>query len=256
MEPMEALNPPSLTGVEAIAGRTPPNLMDLRVSFDDHSAGESGFEVIASWSGGSVSTQLPPAPGSTGTLLRGLIPDVEPARKYTITMRSSRRRPDGSIEQSDVSNPRVFQTPVRVWPLFSRGSQGEAVTTVQFLLRHHGADIVVDGDYGAQTESAVRAFNMSHGLSGTVHRGHLTVHTWEQLIVPVQRNSQGDPGSAGQSQLSSRGVEVIVDGDFGPQTEDAVKRFQRQVWLTTGAGTGVVDAATWSALVNGQPLPR
>jgi peptidoglycan hydrolase-like protein with peptidoglycan-binding domain len=50
-------------------------------------------------------------------------------------------------------------------------------------------------------------------------------------------------------------MNVIVDGNFGPQTKEAVKTFQRQVWLTTGAGTGIVIAETWSALVNGQPLP-
>jgi type II secretory pathway component GspD/PulD (secretin) len=49
---------------------------------------------------------------------------------------------------------------------------------------------------------------------------------------------------------------VDVDEDFGMQTEEAVKVFQRRIWLTTGAGTGVVDASSWSALVNGQPVTR
>jgi peptidoglycan hydrolase-like protein with peptidoglycan-binding domain len=254
-----ALNPPSLLGAKAIAGPTPPNLMDMRVAFNDRSEDESGFEVIARWSGGSSMTQLPPAPGSsTERQLHGVVPDVVPEREYRITMRSWKRRPDGSIDQSPESNERVSKMPKRVWPLPPSGSRSEAVTTAQYLLRHHGADIVVDGEYGPQTQSAVAAFNRANGLGGVLPGGHrvLGSATWEKLIVPVQRGSQGDPVRAVQSQLASRGMNVIVDGDFGSQTEAAVKTFQRQVWLTTGAGTGIVDAGTWSALVNGQPLPR
>lgn len=254
-----ALNPPYLNGADAIAGPIPPNLMDMLVSFDDRSEGESGFEIIARWSGGTAFTQLPPAPGSTGTLLRGVVPDMAPEREYRITMRSWKWRPDGGIDQSPESNERVFKMPMRVWPLPSRESRSEAVTTVQYLLRHHGADIVVDGEYGPQTVSAVGAFNLANGEGGGAIPGShrvLFASTWQKLIVPVQRGSQGDPVSAVQSQLVSRGMDVIVDGDFGPQTEAALKTFQGQVWLTTGAETGIVDVETWSALVNGQPLPR
>ena len=251
------MQPPNLTGATAIAGPTPPNLMNMRVSFEDNSADESGFEIIAHFSGGTSFTQLPPAPG-TGTHLQGVVPNIVPEREYRITMRSWRFLPDGSVDQSPKSNERVFKAPVRVWPTGGTPTAipHEAATTAQYLLRHHGADIVVDGDFGPQSRAAVAAFNHNHGIGvsfGT--RRQLFLRTWEALIVPVQQGSQGDPVSAVQSQLASRGMNVIVDGNFGPQTKEAVKTFQRQVWLTTGAGTGIVIAETWSALVNGQPLP-
>ncbi|MBV1856325.1 peptidoglycan-binding domain-containing protein [Catellatospora tritici] len=245
------LNPPHLNSAQAIAGPTPPNLMDVLVSFDDHSEGESGYEIIANWIGGASFTQLPPVPGSTATKVRGVIPNMVPLREYRVTVRSWAYQPGGfGVDYSPKSNERVLKMPVRVWPHLR--SDGEVVRTAQYLLRHHGADIVVDGVYGAQTKFAVRDFNNAHGEGNFIV---LFASTWEKLIVPVQQGSQGDPVSAVQSQLASRGMDVVVDGDFGSQTEAAVKTFQLQVWSATGAQTGIVDAETWSALVNGQPLP-
>lgn len=48
-----------------------------------------------------------------------------------------------------------------------------------------------------------------------------------------------------QQLLGSRGYKLIIDGDFGPRTEAAVKDFQKNRSLPV---TGVADAATVSAL--------
>jgi peptidoglycan hydrolase-like protein with peptidoglycan-binding domain len=45
---------------------------------------------------------------------------------------------------------------------------------------------------------------------------------------------------------------LVVDGRFGPATEAAAKEFQKAAGLPV---TGVVDAATWSALPDGGPMP-
>jgi peptidoglycan hydrolase-like protein with peptidoglycan-binding domain len=121
---------------------------------------------------------------------------------------------------------------------------------VQYLLRQHGADVVVDGDYGPQTRAAVTAFNVANGIGKSALPGSqrvLLAATWEKLIVPVQQGSQGEAVRAVQSQLASRGMGVVVDGDFGPQTAQAVKTYQQQRGL---AADGIVSAAMWSALVN------
>ena len=49
-----------------------------------------------------------------------------------------------------------------------------------------------------------------------------------------------------QSRLGAWGYTVTVDGSFGPGTTTAVKQFQTDNKLPA---TGVVDAATWNALL-------
>ncbi len=50
---------------------------------------------------------------------------------------------------------------------------------------------------------------------------------------------------------------IGTDGDFGPETEDAVKKFQSEKKLEA---TGVVDAATWKAfgplVMEEEPAPE
>jgi peptidoglycan hydrolase-like protein with peptidoglycan-binding domain len=45
---------------------------------------------------------------------------------------------------------------------------------------------------------------------------------------------------------------IIVDGEFGPKTEQAVKSFQEGAGLTVD---GIVGPQTWAALPNGGPMP-
>ncbi|BAZ13065.1 peptidoglycan-binding domain 1 [Calothrix sp. NIES-4071] len=45
--------------------------------------------------------------------------------------------------------------------------------------------------------------------------------------------------------------EVLIDGDFGDDTEDTVKAFQRQVFLNVD---GVVSNITWQALIRKAPI--
>jgi peptidoglycan hydrolase-like protein with peptidoglycan-binding domain len=160
----------------------------------------------------------------------------------------------GSLSRAQTqSDAAAVQRAVIAWPLLSSGAQGENVRTVQYLLRQHGADVVVDGNFGPQTAAAVRAFNLAQGLhkSGASLGSGRTVmsSTWEKLIVPVQQGSRGEAVRAVQSQLAARGMAVAVDGDFGPQTAQAVTAYQQQRGL---AATGVVDALLWSMLVNGK----
>jgi len=80
--------------------------------------------------------------------------------------------------------------------------------------------------------------------------------------VPITLNmgATGDLVTALQRTLNARITpppKIGTDGDFGPETEDAVKRFQAQKKLEP---TGVVDAATWKALgplmMDEEPAPE
>ncbi len=135
---------------------------------------------------------------------------------------------------------------VATTPTVRAGATGENVTTIQYLLRHHGADVEVDGEFMEQTEGAVRDFQRNTRpplpATGVVDRA-----TWAKLFVEVKQTSRGEAVRAVQSQLAARGVDVEVDGNFGPQTDAAVREFQGRV--DGLAVDGVVGPQTWAALL-------
>jgi peptidoglycan hydrolase-like protein with peptidoglycan-binding domain len=131
----------------------------------------------------------------------------------------------------------------RQWPIEKEGSTGEAVRTVQYLLRAHGQSLSVDGIFGPRTEAAVRAFQQAHGL---VVDGVVGNATWMALLITVRSGSRGDAVRAVQSQLVHHGSNLQVDGIFGPMTNQAVRAFQQRHGL---AVDGIVGTDTWFALV-------
>ncbi|HMC09271.1 MAG TPA: peptidoglycan-binding protein [Actinomycetota bacterium] len=73
------------------------------------------------------------------------------------------------------------------------------------------------------------------------------------LSWPVERAGHPSPGPLSvepirtvQELLRQHGFDVVVDGIFGPKTEDAVKAFQRSRGLTAD---GIVGNRTWPALI-------
>jgi N-acetylmuramoyl-L-alanine amidase/Putative peptidoglycan binding domain len=131
------------------------------------------------------------------------------------------------------------------WPLVRQGDSGERVRSVQYLLRQFGrTEVTPDGIFGPITDTAVRAFQSSRGL--TVD-GMVGSETWPALIVTVRNGSVGEAVRGVQSQLRSRGYSITVDGIFGSQTETAVRSFQSSRGLTVD---GIVGPITWKYLVN------
>ncbi len=129
------------------------------------------------------------------------------------------------------------------WPIQRRGARGENVRTVQHLLNHHNIPVVVDRIFGPQTEDAVRRFQRDRGLGVD---GIVGNQTWPALIVLVRRRSRGHAVRAVQRQLNARRSSLAVDGDFGPQTERAVRQFQQDQGLLVD---GIVGPDTWHAFV-------
>lgn len=66
-------------------------------------------------------------------------------------------------------------------PVLQFGSQGQAVRELQTLLGRHGYAVTVDGDFGPQTATAVRAFQKAKGL---VVDGVVGPQTWGALLQP------------------------------------------------------------------------
>jgi peptidoglycan hydrolase-like protein with peptidoglycan-binding domain len=74
-----------------------------------------------------------------------------------------------------------------------------------------------------------------------------------QLSQPVlQQGSNGKPVQELQNLLFAWGIYTgSVDGEFGYQTEQSVKKFQRRVFLKED---GIVAERTWRALYTGAPV--
>jgi lysozyme family protein len=151
------------------------------------------------------------------------------------------------------------------WVDVKSGRVGPLADTVQYLLKARGYTVIVDGNVGPQTTSAIESFQSDNGL--TVD-GVVGNQTWPALIVEVQQGSQGDAVRAAQDQLRYRVLpeclNLAVDGDFGPLTEAAVRAFQtyvrdnQAVWVDVPVVVdGIVGINTWySFVLDLGPLPE
>ena len=67
-------------------------------------------------------------------------------------------------------------------PILAQGDRGAAVIELQKLLNAKGANLVVDGDFGAATKAAVIKFQQQNGLPAD---GIVGSSTWAALRKPV-----------------------------------------------------------------------
>ncbi|MTE18832.1 N-acetylmuramoyl-L-alanine amidase [Streptomyces sp. TRM43335] len=133
------------------------------------------------------------------------------------------------------------------------GSTGAQVGAAQHLLNQTGFEAgEVDGIFGSRTGSAVREFQRSRGLSVD---GVVGARTWTALLSAGTRPTlrRGDAGAdvrrLQRALTAAHGRTVEIDGLFGPDTETAVRDYQRSRGL---AVDGVVGGGTWGALQAGR----
>ncbi len=123
-----------------------------------------------------------------------------------------------------------------------KGSNGAEVRVLQGLL---GVDI--DGKFGAITEAAVKSRQNIWSLAVD---GICGKKTWERLAMAAKHLRRGDQGKDVRALQTLLGIKS--DGVFGAGTEAVLKMFQKGVGLTAD---GIVDDATWAALLGGKGLP-
>jgi peptidoglycan hydrolase-like protein with peptidoglycan-binding domain len=153
-------------------------------------------------------------------------------------------------------------------PPLQRGDSGPQVERLQTLLNLHGATLSGTGFFGPQTEAAVRTFQAKNGLDVDGIAGGETVTALNRPARDAHTNNKeaatyitGDPsirfGQSGgrvktlQALLNQHGASLPVTGYFGPQTETAVRDFQKRKGLEVDGWVGPQTAAA----LNGQ-APR
>ncbi len=143
-----------------------------------------------------------------------------------------------------------------------KGSKGDAVKQLQQRLKQLGYyNSTIDGDYGNNTVSAVKAFQKKNGLSQT---GTVDEKTMDKIYstsavtagdkaddsvsedATLKKGSKGDEVKKLQQRLKELGYyKSTCDGDYGSNTVSAVKAFQKKNGLTQ---SGTADAATLKKL--------
>lgn len=109
--------------------------------------------------------------------------------------------------------PRAVSAPAASWaiaplasssqPTLRQGARSSAVSTLQKLLREHGATVAVDGSFGPATYRAVVAFQKSAGLAAD---GVVGPKTWAALNGSAGGSNSGGSNSGGSSSGSSSDV--------------------------------------------------
>ena len=97
-----------------------------------------------------------------------------------------------------------------------RGATGASVTALQKALVKVGYPIKVDGQFGAETDAAVRAFQTAMGLRADGVVGVLTVNALEQAVdqglkvaQPIASNTPAAP-AATPSAAANGGVPTVL----------------------------------------------
>lgn len=153
---------------------------------------------------------------------------------------------DAGIEEDGEWGPETYYATQNV----QQGDEGNDVTVLQGMLYCNGADPNgIDGEFGKNTLTAVSKFQAAKSLNAT---GIADRYTWAKLFGATKpKHTTLKQGSAGaevkylQRRLSNAGYTAATDGEFGPQTELAVKSFQAEKGLTAD---GIVGEKTWAAL--------
>lgn len=155
-------------------------------------------------------------------------------------------------------------------PELKRGDTGDRVRDLQSALLKAGERLPeygVDGDFGAETEAAVRSFQSKHPdevdrvtgrygpqTAAALARalGHAApdkpkppaakAPPWPGRYLKQPPIMRGDDVRRWQAQMRKRGWRLTVDGAYGPRSEQVCRAFQEEKGL---AVDGVVGPVTW-----------
>lgn len=148
--------------------------------------------------------------------------------------------PFEEIKQAIFDNKEVEQ---QITPVEDKNSNMGIVATIQSTLnQRYGLNIAVDNIYGNETKKAlVKALQKiigvtADGIFGPVTKSH---------CPNIRKGNTGTIVTLIQSILVCHGFDISVDGDFGDETDKAVRAFQARNNLTVD---GIVGKNTFNCL--------
>lgn len=139
--------------------------------------------------------------------------------------------------------------------LVKQGSKGIAAKWVQWHLNILGYNLVIDGSFGPKSVAALRKFQTDYnidvdGICGAQTRKKLKeilnkkkvefgdICPYEEPTILLRRNSRGEHVRWLQWHLNKAGSDLEIDGIFGPLTEAALIKFQKEVRIMPDAICG------------------
>jgi len=151
----------------------------------------------------------------------------------------------------------MFTAVSPVFNVLTIGSQGSSVRHLQRCLNAQFEafgvvsliSVLVDGFFGPETLSAVKYFQCIGGLPVN---GRVDEAVWEfgsrgVLGLAVLRVGSDSTGVlAAQQAILRSHITVKPDGNFGMETEQAVRQYQRRLGLRVD---GVIGPQTWECIV-------
>ena len=167
-----------------------------------------------------------------------------------------------------------------------RGDRGGTVRALQTGLKELGYTVTTDGDFGPQTERALQSFQRSNRLSPDGVAGPQTASallralemrntetpsapspspepspsqgaSWSSTLsqlsasgVTLREGARGPQVRALQEALRAQGIDLEVDGSFGPSTRGKLQAYQ---WSRGLSADGIAGPQTYRALIDGTP---